>query len=141
MNFVHTQRTVTHLRAALLAAFVLSAPLFAATHDGELGLTHNERAAQDTIVQLPNGSSTTIPHDTRSASLADNENAAQHAISGINTARGPAIAAATDAPNLAQNEDAARRVIVDLPRPRRAFRPITSSAQSVPTTTSQPITP
>jgi len=141
MNFTHAQHAVTCLRVGLLAALVLSSPLFAATNDGEAGLAHNERAAQDAIKQSPNGSLATARNDTSTTSLASNENAAQRAISGSNVTHGAPIAAARGEPELAQNEDAAQRVIVDLPRPRRAFRPITSSATSMPTTSSQPITP
>ena len=136
MNFVRTQRTATHLRAALLAALVLSAPLLAANNDGEVGLMHNERAAQDAIVQSPNGSSTTFPNDTRSTTLADNENAAKRVISDIDTTRSTTAAAATDEPTLAQNEAAAQRVIVDLPRPRRVPSAITN-ASLVPAATVQ----
>jgi hypothetical protein len=136
MSSVHTQRPVTYLRAALFATLVLSSPLFAATSDSEVGLTHNERAAQDAIVQLP--SSATVPNDTRTTTLANNENAAHHAISDINAVHGPAIAAAIGEPKLEQNERAAERAIVDVPRPRRASSAVTTSASLVPAATTQP---
>jgi hypothetical protein len=138
MNFVHTQHTVTCLRAALLAALVQSSPLFAATNDSEVGLAHNERAAQDAIVQSPNGSSATVPNDTRTTTLAVNENAARHAISDVDAIRGTTIVAATGEPKLIQNEHAAQRAIVDVPRPRRASSAITTSASLVPAATDQP---
>jgi len=136
MSFVHTQRPVTYLRAALFATLVLSSPLFAATNDSEAGLTHNERAAQDAIVQSP--SSATVPNDTRTTTLANNEIAAQHAISDINAVHDPAIAAAIGEPKLMQNERAAQRAIVDVPRPKRGSSAVTTSASLVPAANAQP---
>jgi len=136
MSFVHTQRPVTYLRAALFATLVLSSSLFAATNDSEAGLTHNERAAQDAIVQSP--SSAAVPNDIRTTMLANNENAAQHAISDVDASHGPAIAAAIGEPQLTQNERAAQRAIVDVPRPRRGSSAVMSSASLVPAATAQP---
>jgi len=136
MSFVHTQRAVTYLRFALFATLVLSSSLFAATNDSEAGLTHNERAAQDAIVQ--SSSSAAVPNDIRTTMLANNENAAQHAISDVDASHGPAIAAAIGEPQLTQNERAAQRAIVDVPRPRRGSSAVMSSASSVPAATAQP---
>lgn len=138
MNFVHTQRTVTRLRATLLAALVLSSPLFAATNDSEARLAHNERAAQDAIVQSPSRSSAPVSNETRTATFANNENAAQRAIADVSATQGTSIAAATGEPKLMQNENAAQRAIVDVPRPTRPSSAITSSASLVPAATAQP---
>jgi len=124
MNFVHTQRIVTPPRAALLAALVLSAPVFGATNDSEAGLTYHERVAQNAIVESPNRSSAI---DIRSTTLVDNENSAQHAIAGFDATRSSTILAAKDEPVLAQNEHAAQRVIVELPRPRHVSNAVTAS--------------
>jgi hypothetical protein len=136
MSFVHTERPVIYLRAALFATLVLSSPLFAATSDSEAGLTRNERAAQDAIVQSP--SSATVPNDTRTTTLANSENAAQRAISDVDASHGPAIAAAIGEPKLMQNERAAQRAIVDVPRPKRGSSAVTTSASLLPAATAQP---
>jgi hypothetical protein len=128
MNFDHTQRTAaTHLRAALLAALVLSSPLLAATNDREGALTHNERAAQDSIVHSPNGASKTVSHDARTTALAENEKAAQHAIVD-NGAHDAASVASIGEATLLQNENAAQRTIVDQPPADRTAKVIRTSA-------------
>jgi hypothetical protein len=104
MNFVKTYPVA----AALFLALGLGATGVAAASD--VGLSQNERSAQQAIVSSPAPTSST---DTRVATLADNERAAQNAI-----ASQPVFGASTDATGetaLAANELAAQRAIVDAP--------------------------
>lgn len=115
----------TTLRAALLAALMLSGPVLAATDTGAATLAHNESAAQSAIVDTPAYDRFASSSPVAETTLAQNERASQRAIADTTeygrTAQYQAASDAAGEATLAHNELAAQRVIADAPvQSRRA---------------------
>ncbi len=109
----------------LFAAIALSAASFAGA--AESGLSHNEQAAQNAIVDQSTTSTAATTRDARSATLAQNENAAQRVIAVDYAAISLPITVRGEVAALAVNERAAKRAIVDVPPASHAMTKDTST--------------
>ena len=110
MHIRHSKPVFT----TLFAAIALSATTFAGA--AEFGLSHNEQAARNTIVETTATPRASASHDVGVATLAQNESAAQRAIVVDYSAVANPVAARDEAASLVINEHAAQRAIHDAPR-------------------------
>ena len=106
-----TQNKLTTTLGAVLffASFVTATSAWA----GDAALTHNERAAQNTIVET--AQSRPIFNDDSAATLAHNEDAAQRAFVDTSTSIPARARVAMGEVALSHNEIAAQHVIADAP--------------------------
>jgi hypothetical protein len=109
-------KLTTTLGAALLAGFVTGTSVWA----GEASLVHNERAAQNSIVDTTQ--SRPIFNDRSVATLAHNEDAARRAFFDANALVPTRASGATGEAKLWHNEMAARRSIAGASVSEEAIR-------------------
>ena len=118
MFFTARKLANTTAGAALLVAFLLSAPALAGTEPGAATLAQNEHAAQSAISDAPAYARSASSVPAVETTLAHNEYAAQRAIADSSSndrvadiGRGNAVGKVT----LLHNESAAQRAIADAP--------------------------
>jgi len=109
MYFMTQNKLTTTLGAVLFASFVTATSAWA----GEASLAHNERAAQNTIVET--AQSRPIFNDDSVATLAHNEDAAQRVFVDTSTSIPARARVAMGEVALSHNEIAAQHVIADAP--------------------------